>query len=282
LRLYALGVLEQLTALVRKNLSRPELHRLILDLVGTKSCLEDIVGSNKINLRNAAFAVAIILLPARTVFASTLDLSFTGQGSGTVTVGSTTTTFTDQDFSVTFVEDTTTVSQAGGYDYDNPAGDGTFTEGAYTATINNANVAVNGNGNTGFGSYYTVFLFNSDFGSSIGISEDSVLSGYGLKTAITTGSIPSSSTYPSPNIAAYQDTLGFTTSGGATVEFTSLDSLDFTASVPTTSPVPEPSMLFFTLSVLAGFVVVRRFAQPVRQLGFFGDCQEVARLSATA
>jgi hypothetical protein len=211
---------------------------------------------SRINLLSAAFAAAIILLPARAAFASTLDLSFTGQGSGTITDGSTVTTFTDEAFSVSFVEDTTAVSQAGGYDYDKPAGDGAFTEGSYTATINNANIAVNGNGNTGVGSYYTVFLFNSDFGSSIGISEDAVLAGYGLVTPITTGSIPSSSTYPNPNIGAFQDALGFTTSGGSTIEFTSLDSLDFTASVP--SSVPEPSMLLLILPALMAIVLVRR------------------------
>ncbi len=211
---------------------------------------------SRISLLNAAFAVAIILLPARIASASTLDLSFTGQGSGTITDGVTVTSFTDEAFSVTFVEDTTAVTQAGGYDYDNPAGDGTFTEGTYTATINNANIIVNGNGDTGMGSYYTVFLFNSDFGSSIGISEDPVLAGYGLVTPITTGSIPSSSTYPNPNIGAYQDALGFTTSSGATIEFTSLDSLDFTASVP--SAVPEPSMLWFILPALVAFVLLRR------------------------
>lgn len=218
---------------------------------------------SRINLLRAAFAVAIIILPARTVLASALDLSFTGQGSGTITLGDTTTTFTDQDFSLTYVEDTTSVVQGGGYDYDNPAGNGTFTEGSYTATITNANIAINGNGNTGVGAYYTVFLFNSDFGSSIGISDDSVLAGYGLVSPITTGSILSSSTYPSPNIAAYQDALGFTTSGGATVEFTSLDSLDFTASVPTTGAVPEPSMLFFILTALMTLVVVRRLRSVV-------------------
>jgi hypothetical protein len=216
------------------------------------------IGCARINLLSAAFAAAIILLPARAVFASTLDLSFTGVGSGTITAGNTVTPFTDEAFSVAFVEDTTSVTSAGGYAYDNPAGDGAFTEGSYAATITNANIAVNGNGNTGMGSYYTVFLFNSDFESSIGISEDSVLAGYGLVTPITTGSIPGSSAYPNPNIAAFQDPLGFTTSSGATVEFTSLDSLDFTASTPTTSTVPEPSMLFCILPALMDCVVVRR------------------------
>jgi hypothetical protein len=212
-----------------------------------------------INPLTVAFVAAIILFPARTVFADTLDLSFTGEGSGTITSGGVTTNFTDQDFSVTFVEDTTTVSNAGGYATYFPAGDGAFTEGSYNATINNANIEVNGNGNTGVGSYYTVFLFNGDLGSSIGISEDSVLSGYGLTTPVTTGSIPSSSTSPSPNIAAFQDPLGFTTSSGATIEFTSLDSLDFTASLPTTGAVPEPSMLFFVLPGVLALIAVRRF-----------------------
>ncbi len=210
------------------------------------------VGNAKINLLNAAFAVATILLPARAVFADTLDYTFSGVGSGTIN----STTFTDEAFSVTFTEDTSAITGSGGYFFYNPAGDGTFTEGTYSATINNALIEVNGNNNTGSGAYETVFLFNSDFGSSIGISEDPALLGYALATPITTGTVPSSSTYPSPNIGAFQDALGFTTTSGDTVEFTSLDALDFTVTSP--SSVPEPSMLFFLFPVLVGFVLVRR------------------------
>jgi hypothetical protein len=188
--------------------------------------------------------------------ASTLDISFTGEGSGTIS-GNTNATFTDQDFSVTFVEDTTDVVGGGGFFLYNPAGNGTFTEGSYDATFNNAIIETNGNG-PGPGAYETALLFNSDFGSALDISESPALLGYALVTAVTTGSIPSSSAFPSANISAYQDALGFTTTGGDTVEFTSLDSLDFTASVPSTGAVPEPSMLFFVLPALLAFVLVRR------------------------
>jgi hypothetical protein len=200
----------------------------------------------KVNILSAAFAVAMILSPASAALGSTLNYTFSGVASGTITTASNTvTTFTATAFSATFVEDTANITGGGGFLLYNPAGDGTFSEGSYTATFNNAIIEVNGNGDTGSGSFETVFLFNSDFGSSIGISDDPTLLGYDLTTPITTGSIPSSSTFPNPFIGAFQDALGFTTTGGDTVQFTGLDSLDFTVTSPSTSPVPEPSNLGF-------------------------------------
>lgn len=207
------------------------------------------IGWTKTNLLNCALAVAIVLFPASTVFADTLTYTFSGQGSGTING---TTDFTDVNFNVTFVENTANIVGGGGFLLYNPAGNGTFTEGSYSATFNNAIIEVNGNGNTGMGAFETVFLFNSTFGSAIGISEDPALLGYALATPITTGSVPSSSSNPS--IGAFQDATGFTTTGGDIVEFTSLDSLDFTV----TSATPEPSTLLFMLPVVLGFAAVRK------------------------
>jgi hypothetical protein len=210
----------------------------------------------KARLLSAAFAVAIIFSPAGAAFGTTLDYTFSGVGTGTISNNSGTTNFTDTAFSVTFVEDTANITTGGaGFFLYNPAGNGTFTEGSYTATFNHATIEVNGNGNTGSGAFETVFLFNSTFGSSIGISEDPTLLGYDLTTPITTGSIPSSSI--TPNIGAFQDATGFTTAAGDVVQFTALDSLDFTVTSPI-SATPEPSSLGF---LACGGLMIAAFAR---------------------
>jgi hypothetical protein len=183
----------------------------------------------------AAVAVVVVLLPARTVFATTLNYTFSGVGSGTI-AGNTNATFTNAPFTVTFAENTASIGGSGGYYLYNPAGDGTFTEGSYTSDITNGIIEVNGNANTGAGSYETVFLFNSDFGSSIGISDDPTLLNYALATPIATGSVSS-------NIGAYQDATGFTTNTGDVVQFTGLSTLDFTVAAPASSSTPEPSTI---------------------------------------
>jgi hypothetical protein len=97
---------------------------------------------------------------------------------------------------------------------------------------------VNGNASTGMGNYEDVFLFNSDFGSSIGISQDPTLLGYALATAVTTGAVTGG------QIGAFQDAAGFSTTSGDIIEFTSLSSLDFTAATPGTAPEPSTLALF--------------------------------------
>jgi hypothetical protein len=203
------------------------------------------------NLLPAVFAIVLVLLPAQTVFATTLDYTFSGVGSGTI-AGNTNATFTDTAFTVTFVENTASIGGSEGYCLYDPAGDGAFTEGSYTSDITNGIIEVNGNANTGAGSYETVFLFNSDFGSSIGISDDPALLGYTLATPFTTGS-------ESSNIGAFQDATGFTTNTADVVQFTSLSSLDFTAAAPLSSSTPEPSTLaLLGIGLFAAGVLRRR------------------------
>jgi hypothetical protein len=199
-------------------------------------------------LLSAAVAVAVLLLPAR-VFASTLDYTFTGVGTGTIT-GTHAGTFTNTAFSVSFVENTTNiVPLSPGYNY-YPLISGTFTEGSYTTTFTNDYLEVNGNGNTGSGNYETVFLFNSTFGTSLGITSNPALSGYALATPVTTGVITGA------NIGAFTDATGFTTNTGDVVEITGLSSLDFTVTNP--SAVPEPSTLLLLTTGISGIGMLRR------------------------
>ena len=177
-----------------------------------------------------ALAALMILFPAGALYAETLDYTISGVGSGTIVAGPIDPAFSDVAFSISYIEDPATVVplSPGYYILENI--NGTFTEGSYTNTFTDDYLEVNENQNTGSGAYETVVLFNADYGSALVIGEDPILLGYALATPITTGVRTS-------NIAAYQDTLGFTTVNGDVVEFTSVSSLDFTV----TGSTPEPS-----------------------------------------
>src|SRR5665213_2246022 len=60
---------------------------------------------------------------------------------------------------------------------------GSFAEGGYATTLTGAHLEVNGNASTGVGNYEDVFLFDSGYTGSIGISEDPALLGYALATS---------------------------------------------------------------------------------------------------
>ncbi len=191
------------------------------------------IASASRHLLGAVSALALIFLPTSQLFASTMDYTFTGVGTGTVT-GNTNTTFTD--FTVTFSLDTSdiVVPDTGYTRYNDVSG--TFTEGSYTTTFVDATIVANGNPDTGMGAFETVFLFNSDFGSSIGINSDPALLNYSLANAIDTGVVSGG------GVGSADDAAGFSTTTGDQVDFTSLTSLEFVAAAPG-AEVPEPSSL---------------------------------------
>ena len=213
------------------------------------------IGFFRQNLMSAAILVAVLLLSAGTMSASTLIYTFSGTASGTITSGKTSTTFTNEAFSVSFTEDTSAITGSAGFFLYNPAPGGMFTEGSYSATFTNAIIETNGNGNTGMGAYETANLFNSTFDNGVTLDSDPALLGYALNTTVNSGLVTNSADL-APTLNALGD--GFTTSTGDVVEFTGLTALDFVVTAPATSAVPEPSTLMLLTAGLSGIGMLRR------------------------
>lgn len=198
---------------------------------------------NRRKLIQMAFAATLVFLPVAAAHADTLDYTLSGVASGTI-AGTTNATFTNASFSVNLTGDPSTLVGGGGF-FLYQGVSATFTEGAYSTTLTDISLEVNGNGNTGSGAYETLYLFNSTFGSSIGFNSDPTFLGYALATPIDTGTVTGL------EIGAFQDATGFSTTTGDTIEFTGAQSLDFTAT-DSSSVVPEPSSLALLLSGISG------------------------------
>lgn len=211
----------------------------------------------RIGFMKTAILVAVLLLSAGTMSASTLVYTFSGTASGTITSGKTSTTFTNQAFSVSFTENTSAITGSAGFFLYNPASAGAFTEGSYSATLTNAIIETNGNGNTGSGAYETANLFNTAFDNGVTLDSDPALLGYALNTTVDSGLVTNSLDL-APTLNGVGD--GFTTSTGDVVEFTGLTALDFAVTVPppSTSAVPEPSTLALLTAGLSGIGMLRR------------------------
>ncbi len=188
----------------------------------------------KRSIAACAIGAAALFFSAGAALATPLNYTFTGVGTGTISGNP---GFTDAAFTVALTLNTTNITSpdVGYYEYSNVVGD--FSLGAFHEVLTGLTIEVNGNPNTGLGNFEDVFLFNSTFGSAIGISQDAVFLGYKLDTPLTTGDVAGA------QIGAFQDATGFTGNGSAVVQFTSLDSLNFTAATP--GATPEPSTLAF-------------------------------------
>jgi hypothetical protein len=201
-------------------------------------------------------ACATALLSVDTAMASTLNYTFSGVGTGTVS-GLDTFNFTDAPFSFLFIENPTALQSFGPgsyYTYYSGIG-GIFTEGNYSAIVTGAEIEVNGNANTGVGAYETVVLFNSDLSGSLVIGSDPALFDYLLATPIDTGTITG-------NQLGVSAGDGFSSLFGDTITFTGLDSLDFAVTAPqgppTSSATPEPSSWLLLTTGVSGMGLLRR------------------------
>ena len=186
----------------------------------------------------------------RVMRADDLTYTFSGVASGAVVgpTASSSSTFSNQDFSISFSEDPTTVTGSAGY-YLLSSISGAFTEGSTSETLTDAYIEVNGNPNTGSGVYESINLFNGTFATDMQIIYDPALLDYELMTTLApTGSVTGQT------IANYSGD-GYSLLNGDTLDITSLSSLNFSATSPTPTPEPGTWML---LAMGIGTVVVTR------------------------
>lgn len=193
-----------------------------------------------------------LFVPARALIADPLVYTFSGVASGSIVgpMALTSSSFSNQNFSISFLEDTTGVTGSDGY-YLLSGISGTFSEGSESANITDAYLEVNGNPNTGSGVYESINLFNNTFATDMQIIYDPALLGYELLTTLApTGSMTGQT------IANYPGS-GYSLSNGDTLNFTSMSSLDFSV---TDASTPEPGtwmMLATGIGALA-LVLMRR------------------------
>jgi PEP-CTERM motif len=200
----------------------------------------------------SALIAGILLLPAPMLFAESMVYTFSGVASGSI-VGPTALTsssFSNQSFSISFTEDTTAVTGSAGY-YLLSGINGTFIEDSKSETITDAFMEVNGNPNTGSGVYESINLFNSTFATDMQIVYDPALLGYELLTTLApTGSVTGQT------IANYPG-IGYSLSNGDTLDLTSMNSLNFSVTdVPT--PTPEPGSWMLLAMGIGALVLMRR------------------------
>ena len=190
-----------------------------------------------------AIAAGCLLLPTRAMRAdSPLNYTFSGVASGSI-VGPTalsSSTFSNQTFSISFIEDPAVVTGSAGY-YLLSSVNGTFTEGSTSETLQGAYIEVNGNPNTVSGVYESINLFNSTFATDMQILFDPALLDYELMTTLApTGSVTGQT------IANYPG-AGYSLVNGDTLDITNLNSLNFSVTdVPTATPELGTWMLVAT------------------------------------
>jgi PEP-CTERM motif len=198
-----------------------------------------------------AIAGGLLLISTRAMRADDLTYTFSGVASGAV-VGPTalsSSAFSNQNFSISFTEDPTTVTGSAGY-YLLSSISGAFTEGSTSETLTDAYIEVNGNPDTGSGIYESINLFNATFATDMQIFYDPALLDYELmSTLASTGSVTGQT------IANYSG-VGYSLLNGDTLDITSVSSLNFSVTSPT--PTPEPGTWMLLAMGMGAVVVMRR------------------------
>ena len=176
--------------------------------------------------------VLAIAMAAGAAQAAPITYTFTGTGSGTAGGAA----FSGP-FSFVFNADTANIDATGAPFYRLNGIGGTFTEGAFSATLT-PTVTLVGTADTAIP---RINFFNATFDNGLGMNDPSLAS-YTLDTSfgpLTVTAPGSASSFLTPTFNASGD--GFATSGGL-VEITDNTALTFTA-VLQAAPVPEPAAL---------------------------------------
>ena len=181
----------------------------------------------------------VAALAAQPALADSVTYTFAGNGAGTVNGIA-----FNGAFSFALTGDTTNVDVSGAPFYRISGLGGTFTEGAFSATLA-PSLTIVGTADPSF-NFQRINLFNSNFSNGVGMVDPALVS-YQLLTSIG----PLSTSDPVNLLPTIDptDLSGFAFSGSGSVHISDLTALSFTAVVGNVSAVPEPQS--YALMLLA-------------------------------